>query len=87
MLQEKYFQLFTPIKALNITISWVTFIYAVGYCLVMDKTDEIKTLLFMDKTPEEIITLGYPKQLVLSIFEKEFINRLEEAGIDYFESN
>jgi hypothetical protein len=53
----------------------------------MDKTDEIKTLLFMDKTPEEIITLGYPKQLVLRVFEKEFINRLEEAGLDFFETN
>jgi hypothetical protein len=53
----------------------------------MNEVDEIKVLLYMDKTPQEIITLGYPKQLVLQIFEREFINRLEEASLDFLESN
>jgi hypothetical protein len=51
----------------------------------MDDTEEIKTLLYMDKTPQEIITLGYPKELVLSIFEHEFKSRLEGAGLDFWE--
>jgi hypothetical protein len=53
----------------------------------MDKTEEIKVLLYMDKTPQEIITLGYPKNLVLQIFEREFVNKLEEAGLDFWEPN
>ena len=53
----------------------------------MNENEEIKVLLYMDKTPEEIITLGYPKGLVLQIFEREFISRLEEAGLDFWESN
>jgi len=53
----------------------------------MKDKDEIKILLYMDKTPQEIITLGYPKELVLSIFEEEFVNRLEEAGLDFWEPN
>jgi hypothetical protein len=53
----------------------------------MNENEEIKVLLYMDKTPEEIITLGYPKNLVLQIFEREFISRLEEAGLDLWESN
>ncbi|MBU7010629.1 MAG: hypothetical protein HXS46_08050 [Theionarchaea archaeon] len=53
----------------------------------MDTIDEIKILLNMDKTPQEIITLGYPKSLVLEIFEQEFVSRLEEAGLDYWEDN
>jgi hypothetical protein len=53
----------------------------------MNDIDEIKTLLYMDKTPDEIITLGYPKDKVLQIFEAEFVSRLEEAGLDYWEVN
>ena len=53
----------------------------------MNKTDEIKILLNMDKTPDEIITLGYPKHLVKRIFEDEFVARLEEAGLDFWEQN
>ncbi|MBU7019010.1 MAG: hypothetical protein HXS44_15985 [Theionarchaea archaeon] len=53
----------------------------------MNDKDEIKTLLYMDKTPQEIILLGYPKELVLSIFEEEFVSRLEEAGLDFWEPN
>lgn len=53
----------------------------------MNEVDEIKTLLYMDKTPDEIITLGYSKDLVLEIFEREFVNRLEEAGLDIWEPN
>ncbi len=54
---------------------------------VMNETDEIKTLLYMDKTPQEIITLGYPRELVLEIFEREFVSKLEEAGFDFWEPN
>ncbi len=54
---------------------------------IMNEVDEIKTLLYMDKTPDEIITLGYSKDLVLEIFEREFVNRLEEAGFDIWEPN
>jgi hypothetical protein len=54
---------------------------------VMNDKDEIKTLLYMDKTPQEIILLGYSKELVLSIFEEEFVSRLEEAGLDFWEPN
>lgn len=53
----------------------------------MDYKEEIKILLYMDKTPEEIITLGYPKELVLEIFEREFVSRLEEASLDFWEPN
>ncbi|MGD2248486.1 MAG: hypothetical protein PVF58_08765 [Candidatus Methanofastidiosia archaeon] len=53
----------------------------------MNDIEEIKVLLYMDKTPQEIITLGYPKNLVLQIFEREFISKLEEAGLDYMEPN
>ncbi len=53
----------------------------------MNDKEEIITLLYMDKTPQEIITLGYPKELVLSIFESEFVSRLEEAGLDFWELN
>ncbi|MBU7015638.1 MAG: hypothetical protein HXS52_03845 [Theionarchaea archaeon] len=53
----------------------------------MNEVEEIKALLYMDKTPQEIITLGYPKDLVLQIFEREFVNRLEESGLDLWEPN
>ena len=53
----------------------------------MDQKEEIKTLLYMDKTPEEIITYGYPKELVTRIFEAEFVSRLEESGMDFWEPN
>jgi len=53
----------------------------------MNTIDEIKILLNMDKSPEEIITFGYPKPLVLEIFEREFYARLEEAGLDFWEQN
>lgn len=53
----------------------------------MNDIDEIKMLLYMDKTPQEIITLGYPKDLVLEIFKREFESRLEEAGLDIWEPN
>lgn len=53
----------------------------------MNQIEEIKMLLYMDKTPDEIVTLGYSKELVLEIFEREFVSRLEEAAMDIWEPN
>lgn len=76
---------FYPFK--NLSISDETFIKALSHRGVMDAREEITLLLYMDKTPQEIITLGYPKELVLDIFEREFVSRLEGAGLDYWEQN
>jgi len=53
----------------------------------MDITEEILLLLYMDKSPEEIVSFGYPKKLVFKIFSEEFEKKLEDFDNEEPENN
>jgi hypothetical protein len=53
----------------------------------MDISEEILLLLYMDKSPEEIVSFGYPKTLVFKIFSEEFEKKLETYDSEEPENN
>ncbi|MFQ6087353.1 MAG: hypothetical protein ACE5K0_00420 [Candidatus Methanofastidiosia archaeon] len=50
----------------------------------MKISDEIRILIRMDKSIEEIVELGYPRYLVYEIFDKEFAIQMNLAEEEDF---